>query len=325
MKLPALLKTYAKENGYTMLEDCIYKEIDGFLTTLKLDMQSGGLWLFVSYFADEQKSSFFPVQVFLDESKKPYRFTQYNYSPVSLSILFPINKKGMQQLNDFIPLLTQQLRHNGFTGADTCSHCGKPLGIEKRIAVMGAAVGAIHQNCYYEVSSKFDNDIQAQAFEEKHYGAGAMGALLGGLVAAIPWILVFMWGYISGWLALLIAWGANFGYTKAGGKNGRGKAPILILIVLFCVLLAQFVGYWIQIAIALDGQAISQIPSLLISLILTDSEVAGEYFGNMLMSILFSGFGIWWIFRRVHHENPAKTQRFELLQEEPRQELQSGM
>ena len=65
---------------------------------------------------------------------------------------------------------------------------------------------------------------------KKNYILGIIGGLLGGIVASIPWILVYVYGnYILSLLATLIAFGVFYGYKLFKGPK-TDKLPILIII-----------------------------------------------------------------------------------------------
>ncbi len=60
---------------------------------------------------------------------------------------------------------------------------------------------------------------------------GFIGAILGGLVASIPWILVYAYGNIMiSALAILIAFGVFYGYKLFGGKITK-SLPITLVII----------------------------------------------------------------------------------------------
>lgn len=72
--------------------------------------------------------------------------------------------------------------------------------------------------------------------ERKNYMVGVIGALIGGLIASIPWILMYVYGeMILSALAIIIALGALKGYQLLKGKID-GKLPTIIIIVsVICV------------------------------------------------------------------------------------------
>ncbi len=72
--------------------------------------------------------------------------------------------------------------------------------------------------------------------ENKNYITGIIGGLIGGFIATIPWILMYVYGnMILSLLAILIAMGVLKGYQLCKGKIDK-KLPIIIIITsLLCV------------------------------------------------------------------------------------------
>ncbi len=62
------------------------------------------------------------------------------------------------------------------------------------------------------------------------YVMGVLGALLGALVGAFPTLLTGYFGFVSGWLALLIPFGARKGYRMLGGARKSGFAFAVLLV-----------------------------------------------------------------------------------------------
>lgn len=63
----------------------------------------------------------------------------------------------------------------------------------------------------------------------ENYVTGMLGALLGAIVGALPTLLTGLFGFVSGWLALLIPFGARKGYQLFRGPRKTGFAFALIL------------------------------------------------------------------------------------------------
>ena len=60
------------------------------------------------------------------------------------------------------------------------------------------------------------------------YITGIIGAVIGGAIASLPWVLVYVYGnMIVAILAVLIALGAFYGYKLVKGKMGKGLPAIM--------------------------------------------------------------------------------------------------
>ena len=63
------------------------------------------------------------------------------------------------------------------------------------------------------------------------YITGIIGALIGGIIATIPWILVYVYGQMMfSILAALIAFGEYYGYKIARGKVNK-KLPVILMVM----------------------------------------------------------------------------------------------
>lgn len=78
--------------------------------------------------------------------------------------------------------------------------------------------------------------------KKKSYISGIIGALIGGLIASIPWILMYVYGnMILSLLAIIIGFGALKGYQLFRGKVDS-KLPIIVMIVsLICVTISTLI------------------------------------------------------------------------------------
>lgn len=125
--------------------------------------------------------------------------------------------------------------------------------------------------------------------ENKSYVTGIIGALVGGLVASIPWILMYVYGeMILSLLAIIIAMGALKGYQLLKGKID-GKLPIIIIIVsVICVTISTLLIIPCLL-MAKEGIEIN-IESL--ELLYEYDEFASAIMKDYIISLLFTFLGI---------------------------------
>lgn len=78
--------------------------------------------------------------------------------------------------------------------------------------------------------------------KSKNYVTGILGGIIGGLIATLPWILMYAYGnMILSLLAIIVAIGVLKGYQICNGKVDH-KLPIIITIVsLLCITIATFI------------------------------------------------------------------------------------
>lgn len=93
--------------------------------------------------------------------------------------------------------------------------------------------------------------------ETKRYIIACLGGVLGGVIASIPWLVLYMFGgLIVSALAVLIAPGVNYGYRKLKGRVNR-KLPIIIIgISLFILVLINLlilpIYYCVRVELAVN-------------------------------------------------------------------------
>lgn len=123
------------------------------------------------------------------------------------------------------------------------------------------------------------------------YVKGIIGGLLGGMIAAIPWVLMYVYGgFILSILATLIAFGVNYGYHKLKGPIDR-KLPIivtvssiviviLVTLVVIPLLLLYKDGFYasfenLQILYQSNDFFVSMMKDLVVSVIFTILGISG--------------------------------------------------
>lgn len=128
-----------------------------------------------------------------------------------------------------------------------------------------------------------------EIMKENKYVLGIVGALIGGFIASIPWVMMYVYGgMILSLLAILIAVGSLFGYQKFKGTVDE-KLPFIISVVsLFVVTVATLVIIPLLL-LAKEGFAMT-IGNL--SLLYQYEEFKTSIIGDYIISIIFTFLGI---------------------------------
>lgn len=121
------------------------------------------------------------------------------------------------------------------------------------------------------------------------YITGTIGAIIGGAIASLPWVLVYVYGnMIVAILAILIALGAFYGYKIAKGKMGKGLPAIIAIVsVAIIVVLTTIVCPLVILSnLGVD-------PSFdTMQRVYSDEQMAAAIMQDALVSIAFTIVGI---------------------------------
>ncbi len=128
------------------------------------------------------------------------------------------------------------------------------------------------------------NNFEVTSKPKGSYITGIIGAVIGGSIATILWVLVYVeLNYILSVLAMLIAFCSLKGYEICKGKMSKGVKPIITIISLVLVVIATLIV----------------IPTLLanknhstIELLYSSTEFTNAIFRDLAISILFAVLGI---------------------------------
>ena len=159
------------------------------------------------------------------------------------------------------------------------------------------------QQSYAQPTQAAPYSFEQQA-QEGNVLMGFLGAFLGAIVGAIPYAIVYRMGFVSGWLGVLIAVAANFGYTKLKGKKSAIAYVALLSASIFGVFFAEALGDCLYIATMVSNGEIFNasfidIPGLYLRWVFSDPV---EYLADSAKNLLLGG-----IFATVAALNFAKT------------------
>ena len=128
------------------------------------------------------------------------------------------------------------------------------------------------------------------------YITGIIGALIGGAIASIPWILTYSFAnMIVAVLATLIAGGAFLGYKIFKGKIGKGL-PAIITIVSVIVITVVTLVICPMILLAKEGLEVNRYN---FQMLYSASEMRAAIIQDLIMSLLFTVLGIAAVVRSI--------------------------
>lgn len=125
--------------------------------------------------------------------------------------------------------------------------------------------------------------------KDNGYLIGTIGAIIGGLVGTIPWVLCYVYANMMySILALLIGIGAFKGYEILKGKMGKPVPVIITVVSIVCVTLATLVVIPHLLLINEYGKTSMEAFKLLYAFDEFKSAIIQDY----VYSLLFTGLGI---------------------------------
>lgn len=132
--------------------------------------------------------------------------------------------------------------------------------------------------------------------EKKSYFLGIILALVGGLIATIPWILTYVYGnMILSLLAIVIAICAYKGYQIGKGKMDK-KVPIIIAVI---SILSVTIATLVIIPLLLLGKEGADITFENLQVLYNYKPFMSAILKDYAISILFTILGIGGIIRKI--------------------------
>ena len=130
----------------------------------------------------------------------------------------------------------------------------------------------------------------------RNYTKGIIGAFIGGLIAAIPWILLYIYGgMMSSYFAFIIGIGALKGYQYKG-LSDRNLSKIITTVSLIIITIVTFII--IPLILLLQGTGIANINSLL--LLYSFSPFTMSILKNYAIAVLFTFLGLRGVMNRIN-------------------------
>lgn len=134
-----------------------------------------------------------------------------------------------------------------------------------------------------------ENEAKIVDDGKKSYLTGIIGGLIGGFIATIPWILMYVYGkMILAVLSIIIAIGVLKGYQLFKGKVNKSLPVIIVLISILAITVSTFV---IIPMLLLNKEGITANFDNLQTLYEYD-EFMGALVKDYIVSLIFTALGI---------------------------------
>lgn len=294
------LKQFAKQHNLFVRNNLIYGCWGGYGVTM-IDRNNGFFCVSIStnFPVPGTKES---LERYLQgvNLKEQYKITEASVQEDRVSFLFRAGSAAVLTrveafLTWFAPVLTQ------YAAAfyNRCSVCGQEIPADQGQWVLEEdIVRCQHPNCTHQLMDKAASEaaMKKQA-DDGSYLDGAVGALIAAVLGAVVWGFVLKMGFFVGWIGLLIGLAVNKGYELLHGKMGKGKAGILTVSVVLSVILGTFLAY------IFAGNS----PRDILYALEVSADIRRAIVGNIVVGLLFSGLGIWFVIAKAHKDVSGKT------------------
>lgn len=279
------LKQFASMKGWIVEKNIAYGEENEYLFTL-IDGQ--GFKMFATPLPAIDDYTKKEILDYLKNNKKMLKISESSFDNAVLIIKFneSFRNTKVEIMNNLLIELTKFLKDKHIKGKDCCIFCGNDNA--DQIVYIDNIMYSAHNECYSHTVSVVEEAEMEYTTEDKNYFVGFIGALVGGIVSSIPWILVQVYlNRIAAALALLIGIGSLKSYYLFKGRLGRATRWIVGLCTLCSVVFAQYGA----IAINMLKSNIPLNYSNFVE-VLRIPEVAHSFKSNLGLSLFMAFLGI---------------------------------
>lgn len=279
------LKQFASMKGWRIEKNIAYGEENGFLFTL---IDGSGFKMFVSPLPSVTEQTKKEILDYLNENKKILQINEFllDNDVLIVKLKESFRSAKVEVMSNLLMELTDFLKSKGIKGKECCIFCGND-NAEQTIYIDDIMYSA-HNECYSHEVIMIDEAVREYEVEDKNYFSGFIGALIGGMVSSIPWILVQIYlNKMAAALAVLIGIGALKAYYMFKGQLGRATRWIIAFCTLFSVVFAQFAA----IAIEFIKYNIPLQYGNFVKL-LSDPEMGNVFKINLRLSLFMAFLGI---------------------------------
>lgn len=235
------IKKYAKEHSMTVKSGIAYGVYKGFM----ISMEEGSGWKAVSFavrFPDETAIQTCVGFFSSPEIKKNFRIMGVEPSLSSIKITVTDTMGTMKKVAELVDVACDRFVTLGGVGVTHCSSCGLELAGSAAVpAVMDGTVYYMHEGCL-ERDNEGLHHTRNEVIKQGSVLTGAVGALAGALIGAVPWAIAYYSGWFLAILGLLIGFLSQKGYELLNGKENKAKGIIIIFTTIIGVIVATLAG-----------------------------------------------------------------------------------
>ena len=282
---------YFIDKGFTFVDKLTVKgEMRGYRVNAVYNPMNGLPAMHIAFYSTETQRD--AVEQVL--KAKAYTRFKYAYDQFGLTLAFQdmtVNAL-LKRIDEILTTIFDALEANQVLGAKYCPVCGKELGENAAERKFNGITVTIDQDCIANINKQIDEENASFDEQPNNYGLGTLGALIGGVAGLAVFIVLYLAGFIGALSAFVSMIVGEILYKKFGGKPNKIMVVILSATTVVFMLGGMFGTTLIECGkLAKDaGANISNMEAF--KIIMTNEEGQRWFWSNMLMTTLFTVFGI---------------------------------
>ena len=294
-------KKLAKENNMKIKSGVAYGEFRGYAVTFRDGNNTKYLSVTTRFPSDDEKMAFMHELEQL-ELLKEYSINDIDVYNECIDIVFYDTIGTWKKLLKFVDYFFPLLRRFGASGVHYCTKCGEPISSGGTWTLIDNVAYHLHRDCSDEACLEMLGSSEAPEEPGGSFLTGALGALCGAIIGAVPLAVLRYFGYPGYLFGILLGFLAYKGYTIANGKKSKGKGIIVILCSLVGILLGTFSADAVYMMIAVNNGQLDPmtgkdvIPGIFY-LLATNEEYASDCDVSVMLALIMAIAGMFPIFK----------------------------
>lgn len=242
------LKKLVKEFGFEAGKGRVYGLLEGFPVSLWDGMEKNML-VFLGWLKDAEQSTKIDMQSLLPRELEACRIMRFELSkdlPL-LMIFFYDNPGTLKRMRQFFEEGMAALRGAGLSRVHRCVQCGEAFSGAPEIALVNGVTKPVHSHCQVGLAQVIEEgkreltEQRRQESTEALRDGSILKDILSALVGSIPWVLIYMFGYLV-FIISSIVMGTVLSYKKLSGLVGAACVVSAMVFAALMVPLACYVG-----------------------------------------------------------------------------------
>lgn len=245
--------------------------------------------LFISFYGtNEQKEA-------INQKLANLKLKFFVYELNAFGLLIGLNaftaNKLIEKLPEILSKIFNILNEENVLGTGYCPLCGNQVYNNVKRYQIDSFYIPLDDSCLAQLNQEIAQENQAIDYTPNNYLRGTIGAILGSLVGAVAFFVVFLLGYISAITSVIAIFLGTLLYKKFRGKPNKMMIVIVSLTAIITMCLTLF-GVYVLSAQMLAIEAQLEITGLsAFNALMQVPEFKKEFTTNLIMTVIFSLVG----------------------------------